>query len=204
TSHREYNKFDERAIHRFTYRPFDEKYTYFDNRFIWRLREKITKNFFHENIALCVGRQGGTVGPMPWSVCFVSDSMVDLNLFYRGGEQVFPLYIYSDDGNKTINFNMKELDKLSRNLTTESTPEEVMDYLYAVLHSPNYRRSFNEFLRVDFPRMPFPTQAEFDRLVPLGRELRELHLMRSPVIDEYQTTFPVSGDCLVEKITFAD
>jgi predicted helicase len=72
------------------------------------------------------------------------------------------------------------------------------------LHSPDYRQRYNEFLRVDYPRIPIPTQAEFDHLVPLGRELRELHLMRSPVMDEYHTTFPISGDCLVEKIRYAD
>jgi predicted helicase len=204
TSHREYNKFDESLLHRFTYRPFDDKFTYYDNRFIWRLREKITKNFLHDNIALCVGRQGGTVGPMPWSVCFMSESMVDLNLFYRGGEQVFPLYIFNEDGTKLPNLNKGEISKLFQNLITEPNPEDVLDFLYAFLHSPDYRQRYNEFLRVDYPRIPIPTQAEFDHLVPLGRELRELHLMRSPVMDEYQTTFPISGDCLVEKIRYAD
>ncbi len=204
TSHREYNKFDESLLHRFTYRPFDDKYTYYDNRFIWRLREKITKNFLQDNIALCVGRQGGTVGPMPWSVCFMSESMVDLNLFYRGGEQVFPLFIYDEGGTKLPNLNKVEISKLFQNLMAEPSPEDVLDFLYASLHSPDYRQRYNEFLRVDYPRVPIPTQTEFDRLVPLGRQLRELHLMHSPVIDDYQTTFQVAGDCLVEKITYSD
>jgi len=87
---------------------------------------------------------------------------------------------------------------------SEFTPEDIFDYIYAALYSPSYREKYKEFLKFDFPRIPIPTQAEFDRLVPLGRELRELHLMRSPVMDDYQTTFPVPGDCTVEKIRYAD
>ncbi len=47
-----------------------------------------------------------------------------------------------------------------------------------------------------------PTQAEFDRLVPLGRQLRELHLMKAPV--EYDTTYPEVGDNLIEKVQYDD
>jgi predicted helicase len=202
TSHKNFNKFDEALLQRYTYRPFDDKYSYFDSRFIWRLREKITKNFFRENVAICIGRQGGTVGPMPWNVCFISKSMVDLNLFYRGGEQVYPLYIYHDDGTKSLNFNTSEFSTLLNLLNKEPDPDDVFNYIYAILHSPNYREKFDEFLKVDYPQIPIPTQPDFDRVVPLGRELRELHLMRSPIIDQYQTTFPVSGDCTVEKVSY--
>jgi predicted helicase len=204
TSHVTYNQFDDKLIRKFTYRPFDEKYSYFDDRFIWRLRGNISKNLFKDNIALCVGRQGGTVGAMSWNVVFISESMVDLNLFYRGGEQVFPLYIIHEDGGKTPNFSPRELSSLTANLLSEPSPDELLNYIYAVLHSPSYRTENNEFLRIDYPRIPIPTQAEFDRLVPLGRELRELHLMKSSVIDDYDTTFSETGECMVEKIVFSD
>jgi predicted helicase len=164
----------------------------------------IVLNLFKDNIALCVGRQGGTVGAMSWNVVFISESMVDLNLFYRGGEQVFPLYIIHEDGGKTPNFSPRELSSLTANLLSEPSPDELLNYIYAVLHSPSYRTENNEFLRIDYPRIPIPTQAEFDRLVPLGRELRELHLMKSSVIDDYDTTFSETGECMVEKIVFSD
>ena len=66
------------------------------------------------------------------------------------------------------------------------------------MNRPGYRTKSAEFLKIDFPRVPVPTQAELDRLVPLGNELRELHLMKSHV--SYNTTFPAEGDNLVEKL----
>jgi predicted helicase len=78
-----------------------------------------------------------------------------------------------------------------------------MDYVYAKLHSESYCTTNREFLRIDFPRIPIPTQAEFDRLVPLGRELRELHLMKSPLMDAYETSFPAAGECEVEIVRYA-
>jgi predicted helicase len=37
------------------------------------------------------------------------------------------------------------------------TPEYLLDYIYAVLHSPNYREKYKEFLKIDFPRIPLPS-----------------------------------------------
>lgn len=50
--------------------------------------------------------------------------------------------------------------------------------------------------------IPVPTQAEFERLVPLGHELRELHLMNSRI--DYGTTFPIDGSYAVEKVDYQD
>ena len=58
-------------------------------------------------------------------------------------------------------------------------PEEVMGYIYAVLHAPAYREAFGEFLRIDFPRVPFPVlRADLERLSALGWELMGWHLLR--------------------------
>lgn len=44
-------------------------------------------------------------------------------------------------------------------------PEEILGYIYAVLHAPTYRSRYSEFLRIDFPRIPFPeARADFDTL----------------------------------------
>ena len=85
------------------------------------------------------------------------------------------------------------------------TPEEVLDYIYAVLHSPSYRDKYKEFLKIDFPRVPYPRDREqFLALVVLGGELRSLHLLESPRVDEYITTYPVAGSNEVEKISYTD
>lgn len=82
-------------------------------------------------------------------------------------------------------------------------PIDLLDYIYAVLHSPSYRETYKEFLKIDFPRVPYPTDAEeFWRLVALGGELRSLHLMESPSLNDYITEYPVGGDNEVDRPKF--
>lgn len=79
-------------------------------------------------------------------------------------------------------------------------PLDLLDYIYAVLHSPTYREKFKEFLKIDFPRIPYPENAEiFWQLVELGRQIRQFHLLEHPALSKFITTFPQSGDCVVEK-----
>jgi predicted helicase len=69
-----------------------------------------------------------------------------------------------------------------------------------VLHSPTYRTTYKEFLKIDFPRIPYPDNAEaFWQLVNLGGELRTLYLMEHPILATRITQFPESGDCMVDK-----
>ena len=82
-------------------------------------------------------------------------------------------------------------------------PIDLLDYIYAVLHSPNYREKYKEFLKIDFPRIPYPESKEtFWQLVKLGEQLRELHLLESPILENYITEYPIDGNNKVEKIKF--
>ena len=75
-----------------------------------------------------------------------------------------------------------------------------MDYIYAVLHSPSYREKYKEFLKIDFPRVPAPQDhATFWQLVKLGGELRQIHLLESPIVEKYITQYPEDGDNIVTK-----
>ena len=83
------------------------------------------------------------------------------------------------------------------------TPVDVLDYIYAVLHSPTYREKYKEFLKIDFPRVPYPKeQKTFWKLIELGSELRKLHLLESPVVMKSITQYPVDGDNIVTKPVF--
>ena len=78
-----------------------------------------------------------------------------------------------------------------------------MDYIYAVLHSPTYREKYKEFLKIDFPRVPLPKDViNFWQLVKLGGELREIHLLESPIVEKYITGYPEDGDNVVTKPTY--
>ncbi|RTZ09849.1 DNA methyltransferase [Flavobacterium sp. GSP27] len=79
-------------------------------------------------------------------------------------------------------------------------PIDLLDYIYAVLHSPTYRENYKEFLKIDFPRVPVPPDhLEFWKLVKLGGELRQIHLLESPTVEKYITQYPEDGDNIVTK-----
>ncbi len=79
-------------------------------------------------------------------------------------------------------------------------PIDILDYIYAVLHSPAYREKYKEFLKIDFPRVPYPKDKKtFWKLVKLGGELREIHLLESPQVEKFKTKYPVAGDNVVDK-----
>lgn len=83
------------------------------------------------------------------------------------------------------------------------TPIDVLDYIYAVLHSPTYREKYKEFLRIDFPRVPYPKDPRtFWQLVKLGGEIRQIHLLESAVVEKYITQYPIDGDNVVGKPRF--
>ena len=87
------------------------------------------------------------------------------------------------------------------------TPETLLDYIYAVLHSPAYRRRYAEFLKSGFPRIPNPeNRSEFLRLAAIGSELRQWHTLQHPKADiaHFTTAFnSPNPDMQVDKPRYA-
>ena len=82
-------------------------------------------------------------------------------------------------------------------------PIDILDYIYAVLHSPAYREKYKEFLKIDFPRVPYPKDlTTFQKLSNLGAQIRQIHLLESEVTENYITQYPIDGDNVVGKILF--
>lgn len=82
-------------------------------------------------------------------------------------------------------------------------PRDVMAWIYAVLHTPEYRKRYAEFLRGDFPRIPLPRDADqFARAIAAGHRLMTLHLMEGE--EDIQTRFPIQGDNIVDKPRYAE
>ena len=83
------------------------------------------------------------------------------------------------------------------------TPLDLLDYIYAVLHTPHYRETYKEFLKIDFPRVPYPCDVtEFWRLVDLGGELRQIHLLETKPTQ--LCMFPAIGTNIVTKPHFEE
>ncbi len=88
---------------------------------------------------------------------------------------------------------------------SEFGPEDVFYYIYAVFHSPTYRERYKEFLKIDFPRVPLTSDlALFGKLVPLGYELVQYHLLEHTKLEQAPVVFPVTGDFVVDKVRYDD
>ncbi len=217
---------DKNKIVPILYRPFDIRYTYYTGKsrgFHCMPRPKVMRHMLQENLSLCVGRAGQVVGrEKPWNVVFCSDCVEDFNLFYRGGNVNFPLYLYpkkdnpkrqssgstlmlfepqAEYGSKTPNLSSKIVKHLRRNFGKTPTPEEIFFYVYAILYSATYRTKYAEFLRSDFPRIPFTKDFElFSRMNTHGKRLIQLHLLQSSDLKPPIAKFLGKGDNIVEKL----
>lgn len=207
-----------------SYRPFDTRFTYYTGHskgFHCMPRGEVMQHFLKgENVGLVIGRQGQVVGNMLWNLVFCVKNVSDFNLYYRGGGMVFPLYLYPSTNTlfekqtREPNLNPDIVQQIGQRLGLPFVPEkgpesgvwapiDLLDYIYAVLHSPVYREKYKAFLKIDFPRVPYPADAErFWRLVACGGALRALHLMESPKLDDFITRYPVPGDNTVDKIRY--
>jgi len=202
---RSFKQSEKEYIIKYSYRPLDNREIAYDTRLIDWPRYEVLRNMLEPNLSITIGRQGQAVGAGIWNLAYVQDTVSDLNLFYRGGGVVFPLYIYHDDSTRTPNFKPDTLKQLTKNLTIKYSPEDILDYIYASLHSPEYREMYKEFLKADFPRVPVPNGNDrFVRLIALGRELRGLHLMTSTLAHEYATTYPITGSDEIDRISYTE
>ncbi|MBK6609621.1 MAG: N-6 DNA methylase [Sphingobacteriales bacterium] len=208
------------------YRPFDDRPCYFSYVMMDYPRKELIQNVLNkENLLLGIGRQGLAVGDIDWCLTTVSKHPVDANIFRRGGVNLFPLYLYPDNsGQQTIeqtterqpNLNLEIVNQLASKIDltftnekqyTENTfaPIDIVDYVYAVLHSPTYREKYKEFLKIDFPRVPYPKDKEtFWQLVIFGSQIRQIHLLESSTVEKYITQYPIDGDNIVTKPKYQD
>ncbi|MEK6652438.1 MAG: type ISP restriction/modification enzyme [Nitrospirota bacterium] len=210
------------------YRPFDIRHTYYTGKsrgFHCMPRPEIMRHLMRENLGLCVGRAGQVVGlEKPWNVVYVSENIVDLNLFYRGGESVCPLYIYqqkdkpkkrslssimmlfepqAEYGVKKPNLSPGLIEELTKEFKKMPSPEQIFYYIYAVLYTNIYRTKYAEFLKIDFPRIPFTNDYKlFRKISDYGERLVELHLLKSSELDPPIARFQGKGNDKVEKLRY--
>ncbi|MFH1621299.1 MAG: type ISP restriction/modification enzyme [Patescibacteria group bacterium] len=191
-------------IKQINYRPFDTRSIYYSPDMVDWGRFEIMQHFLKgENLGFVSAR--GTKNPLP-DHFWISNHITEAKLGESSTQSYcFPLYLYHDDGSRTPNFNEAVLQRFTTNLKDKFQPENILDYIYAVLHSPSYREKYKEFLKIDFPRVPAPENDEqFRRMVGFGRELRGLHLLTSPKVNKFITTFPITGSNEVEKVEYRD
>jgi hypothetical protein len=207
-------------------------YTGKSNGIMGRPRHEIMKHLQNgENLGLISMRQYAYDVPHH-CYTFVSRQIVTSRLFMsnKGYCSVFPLYLYPNpNAQQTIdqpagrvpNLNMEIVEKIAsiinhvfledENIVCDLaegfdgtfSPLDILDYIYAVLYSPSYREKYKEFLKIDFPRVPYPKdQKTFWQLVELGSKIRQIHLLESQAVNNFITKYPVGGTNEVGKVRF--
>ena len=191
------------------YRPFDRRFCMLDTVMMDRPRLPLLNNsLLTDNFCLNFVRQTkspswqhGLVSRFPTPALFVE---------IKDGSSFAPFFIREDiEQTRHVNFDPILWKKLCAKATcmTHGAPDELaaFDYIYGVLHCPVYRKTYAEFLKIDFPRIPWPSNpSEFWDVSAKGAKLRKLHLMDPVAIGQTPYPFMGEGDDMVKKPRFKD
>ena len=186
--------------------PFDLRTIFYEDYVVERPREKVMRHLLIPgNLGLVAPRQHkeepgalvtGTI------VAHKAVSAFDIN-------SVFPLYLHPEGrlygSGGRANLAASFLGLLEARLGESPSPELVLQYVYAVLYSPPYRRRYADLLRSDFPRIPLPPdRGAFLALAGLGAILIDLHLLRSDRLGRPEARFETGAGGLKGRPEFRD
>ncbi|EKE5491735.1 N-6 DNA methylase [Campylobacter jejuni] len=197
--HDYYNEFDKKNIKEIAYRPFDTQKIYYDIKKVERPRIETMEHFLeNENIGLICDR-GTKLNNI--DNIFISSKIIDLHLV-GSGSYVSPLYLYPTTRSKKFlkkenpNFNEEnftsKIENFKESFRTfidelykeKFSPQNILGYIYAVLFHKIYREKYFDFLKIDFPKIPFTKDKNtFKNLSKLGLKLINLHLLKNDELD---------------------
>ncbi|EKQ0951874.1 N-6 DNA methylase, partial [Campylobacter jejuni] len=193
--HDYYNEFDKKNIKEIAYRPFDTQKIYYDIKKVERPRIETMEHFLeNENIGLICDR-GTKLNNI--DNIFISSKIIDLHLV-GSGSYIYPLYLYPTTRSKKFlkkenpNFNEEnftsKIENFKESFRTfidelykeKFSPQNILGYIYAVLFHKIYREKYFDFLKIDFPKIPFTKDKNtFKNLSKLGLKLINLHLLKN-------------------------
>jgi len=198
------------------YRPFDRRWTIFNRYVAVHRRERVMRHMLAgENIGLTIGKAGQVIAQDEWDIVFCTRLITEFNLYRRGGNNLFPLYLYNEasprnrKANLAANFTVDCTARLGMtwipdghgDLRQTFGPEDIFAYMYAIFYSPTYRKRYAPFLKIDFPRLPLTSnKALFHALCSIGNRLVSLHLMEQSI--SLISCFPIPGDNRVEAVRY--
>jgi len=219
---------DKNKIRPILYRPFDIRYTYYTGKsrgFLCMPRPEIMRHMLEgKNLGLITHKREEL--NVPWSHALITSYMTEHGvLSSKTTNYHFPLYLFNIKEEKKLsrgstmmmvfepqaqyqlrkpNISPIIFEQTEKAFNKRPSPEEILYYIYAVFYSNIYRQTYAEFLKIDFPRVPFT--ADYDllkKMGKLGKELADLHLLKSPALDTPLTKYRGSGDNdRIEKISY--
>jgi len=196
------------------YRPFDVRHIYYSKDLLERPVYEIQQHLLKDNLALLAIRpQSPTID---YSFVFCTNKITDQCAAGRkkvgaGTTYVFPLYTYEGKLKKlSLNLDfikdiekrlgLKFVEKERGDFNSTLGPEDIFYYIYAILHNPQYRIRYAEFLKTEIPKIPLTEDKKlFKTFAEYGERLVNLHLLKDPSLAKLNTKFPVSGSNVVEK-----
>lgn len=201
------------------YRPFCKRWLYSGEEIIHRTGQMPELYpLCAENLTICTASIGDK---KPFS-CMITDTYTDLH--FTGTSQCFPLYWYSNDSKKhSSQRGLDDFDDIGTNkglvrhdgisdwalvqarkkYGPEVIKEDIFYYVYGVLHSPDYRKAFDNDLKFSLPRIPFVQSLDDFRVFSAaGRRLAELHLNYENA--PYPEGVLVNGTSDIEDLLKAD
>ena len=134
-------------------------------------------NFLNDNLAITTPKNSKQDN---FNEVFIVDSFTDKHLI---GHQtfVFPLFVYQNNNENSLfdktgaqqtNFSSEFWKKVKEGFIETLDSWTIFNYIYAILYSDIYRKKYNEFLKIDFPKIPFTKDTKlFYRVAELGKEL---------------------------------
>ncbi|MDY0151267.1 MAG: type ISP restriction/modification enzyme [Candidatus Cloacimonas sp.] len=196
------------------YRPFDTRYTYFTGKssgFHCRTRNEVMRHMLQENLAIVGSKR--VEGNHDWNHTFVTNYIsTNHSVSIKEANYLTPLYLYPDEHKDDIfanderkyNINPKLLDGFTKLWGDKFSPEQLFYYIYAIMYSNSYRSRYAQYLRMDFPRIPFTQDyALFAALAGLGEKLAKLHLLDSPLLDPPLCKYQGKGaNDMVEAVSY--
>ncbi len=206
----------ENYIFPIAYRPFDIRYIFWHDSIVWRTAKKVMRHMLKENIGLLFTRPSK---PNYEFSVFITNNLIDQCVVGNksagaGISYIAPLFLYPDKNKKDLfnhhktekepNIPAEIFDKLQAVYGKKPASEEILYYIYAVFYSNIYRQTYAEFLKIDFPRVPFAAEYKiFKTMAALGKKLADLHLLKSPALNPPVARYQGSGtNDRIEKIVY--
>ena len=223
------NKNIEEQINEYNYRIFDKRFVIYNNQILQRARNILMQHLLKNNLSLVITK---ILSSEKYKHSFISNCISDRCFISNKGREAnyfFPLHLYNTSPyiqkdektnlsyknlmifdkpkEKESNVKTEIIEKLSNQYKKKISPEEIFYYIYGILYSNTYREKYQEFLKIDFPKIPFTNDYKlFQKAAKLGKELIDLHLLKSDKLTanevappRLQVCFPKTGDSRIEK-----
>jgi predicted helicase len=205
------------------YRPFNTQWIFYHDSVVWRTVKRVMQHMMQANLCLITHKREEL--NIPWSHALATDLITEHgSLSTKTTNYLFPLYLYQEKENpkkrflgaimmlfepaaeygvKKPNLSPVFIEKLTKEFNKTPSPEEIFYYIYAVLYSNIYRTQYAEFLKIDFPRIPFAKDYKlFKKIGDYGEKLVNLHLLKSSELDTPVAKFQGKGNDKVEKLRY--